>query len=174
MSGAQYLEIWGDSSHAILASPARLATAVGTLVFDGPGKGRQSLGEATPEPRQGLERILALLMSRVLALLYNSRLSQIIGHSPLGSGVSRFLWFPEIHTRARYFKALARIEDPLYVLGTGHVHDPEAERMATLIPQNLREHHRSKRGEGLTERVISAKVGQPADMNMGTHVDPSW
>jgi hypothetical protein len=65
-----------------------------------------------------------------------------------------------------------RIEDPLYVFGTGHVHDPEAERMATLIPQNLRKHHRSKRGEGLTELVIRAKVGQPADMDTGTHVDP--
>jgi hypothetical protein len=51
------------------------------------------------------------------------------------------------------------IEDPLYVLGTGHVHDPEAERMTTLIPQNLREHHRSKGGEGQTELVIGAKVG---------------
>jgi hypothetical protein len=65
------------------------------------------------------------------------------------------------------------IEDPLYVLGTGHVHDPETESMAALIPQNLREHHRAKRGEGLTELVIGAKVGQSADMYMGTHVEPS-
>jgi hypothetical protein len=62
------------------------------------------------------------------------------------------------------------IEDPLYILGTGHVHDPEAERMATLIPQNLCKHHGSKRDEGLTKRVIGAKVGQPADMDFGTHV----
>jgi hypothetical protein len=40
-------------------------------------------------------------------------------------GVFRLCGFPEIHTRARYF-----IEDPLYVLGTSHVNDPEAERMA--------------------------------------------
>jgi hypothetical protein len=35
--------------------------------------------------------------------------------------------FPEIHTRARYFKALVLIEDPLYVLGASHVNDPETE-----------------------------------------------
>jgi hypothetical protein len=51
------------------------------------------------------------------------------------------------------------IEDSLYVLGTTHVDDPEAERMAPLIPYNLRHHHRSKRDEGLTEFVIGAKVG---------------
>ena len=72
--------------------------------------------------------------------------------------------------RAQYFKALVRIEDPLYVLCTGHMHNPQAERMATLIPQNLREHYRSKRGEGLTELVIGAKVGQPADTDMSTHI----
>jgi len=47
--------------------------------------------------------------------------------------------------RAQYFKALVRIEDPLYVLCTGHMHNHQAERMATLIPQNLREYYRSKR-----------------------------
>lgn len=88
--------------------PAYPATAVGTLVSDGPGKGRQSLGETTPEPRQGLERLLALLLSRVLVPPYSSRL-----HSPLGLGRSRFLWLPEIHTGARYFKALVRIEHPV-------------------------------------------------------------
>jgi hypothetical protein len=31
-------------------------------------------------------------------------------------GVLRLFGFPEIHTRARYFKALVLIEDPLYVL----------------------------------------------------------
>ena len=54
------------------------------------------------------------------------------------------------------------------------MHDPRAESMAALIPQNLREHHRSKRDESLTERVIGAKVGQPADMDMSTHSEPSW
>jgi len=83
--------------------------------------------------------------------------------------VLRLCWFPEIHTRSRYFKALVLIENPLYFLGTGHVHNTKAERMAPLIPQNLREHHRSKWGEGLPELVFGAKVGQPAEMNMGTH-----
>jgi hypothetical protein len=61
------------------------------------------------------------------------------------------------------------IEDPLHVLGTGHVNDPRAESMATLIPQNLSDHHHSKRGEGLTKYGIGAKVGQSADMNTSTH-----
>jgi hypothetical protein len=65
------------------------------------------------------------------------------------------------------------IEDPLHVFGTGHVHNTEAERMTPLIPQNSREHHRSKWDEGLTERIIGTKVGQPADVDMGIHVDPS-
>jgi hypothetical protein len=41
-------------------------------------------------------------------------------------GVLRFSWFPEIHTRARYFKAFVFIEDLLYVLGASHMNDPEA------------------------------------------------
>ena len=127
-----------------------LATAVGMLLFGAPGRGHQRLDETTHERRQGLEHLLALLMSRVLAHLSSSHLSQIIGHHPLSLGVLPLCGFPEIHTRARYFKALVLIEDPLYVLGTGHVHDPEAERMAPLIPQNFRKHYRSKRGEGLT------------------------
>jgi len=61
------------------------------------------------------------------------------------------------------------IENPLDILGTGHVHNTKAERMAPLIPQNSREHHRSKRNKGLTEPFIGTKVGQPAEMNMGTH-----
>jgi hypothetical protein len=61
------------------------------------------------------------------------------------------------------------IEDPLDVLGTGHVNDPRAESMATLIPQNLSNHHHSKRGEGLTELGIGAKIGKPTDMNTSTH-----
>jgi hypothetical protein len=88
-------------------------------------------------------------------------------------GVLWFCWFPEIHARARDFKTLVRIENPLDILGRGHVHEPETQRMATLIPQNLREHHRSKRGEGLTELVVGAEVGQPADMDMSTHGKPS-
>jgi hypothetical protein len=135
-----------------------LATAVGKLVFGGPGRGYPRLDETTPEHGHGLERRLALLMSPVFARLYSSHLAQIIGHDTLSLGVPRLCGFPEIHTRARYFKALVLIEDPLYVLGTGHVHDPEAERMAALIPQNLREHYRSKRDEGLTELVTGAKI----------------
>ena len=115
------------------------------------GRGCQRLDETTYERRQGLERLLALLMSRGSACLCGARISQIKGHYPLALGGLRFCGFPEIHTRAQYFKALARVEDPLYVSGTGHVHDPEAESVAPLIPQNLRDHHHSKRGEGLTE-----------------------
>jgi hypothetical protein len=51
-----------------------------------------------------------------------------------------------------------RIEDPLYVVGTGHVHHPETERMATLISEHLREYHCSERGKGLPELVVGAKV----------------
>jgi len=82
----------------------------------------------------------------------------------------RLSWFPEIHTRARYVKPLVLIEDPLYVFGASHVNDPEAERVAPLIPQNLRKDHCSKRDEGLTERGIGPKIGQPADMDFSTHV----
>jgi hypothetical protein len=96
------------------------------LLFGGPGKGHQRLDETTHERRQGSERLLALLVSRGLACLCGSRISQIIGHHPPASAVFRLCGFPEIHTRARYFKALVLIKDPLYVLGTGHVHDPEA------------------------------------------------
>ena len=53
------------------------------------------------------------------------------------------------------------------------MNDAEAERVAPLIPQNLRKYHCSKRDEGLTERVISAKIGQPADMNIGIMAIPS-
>lgn len=116
----------GNSEQQIPSPTVHSATAVGTLVFGGPGRGHQRLGATTHERRQGPERLLALLMSRVLARLYSSHLSQIIGHHPPASGVFRLCGFPEIHTRARYFKALVLIEDPLYVLGSGHVHDPEA------------------------------------------------
>jgi hypothetical protein len=99
---------------------------------------------------------------------------RIISHYLLALGVLRLGGFPDIPMRARYFIALVRVEDPLYVLGTGHMHNPRAERMATLIPQNLREHHPSNWGEGLKELGIGAKVGQPADTDMSTHVEPSW
>src|SRR3977135_3884943 len=89
-------------------------------------------------------------------------------------GVIRLSGFPEIHTRACYFKVLVHIEDPLYIFGTRHVNDAEAERIAPLIPHNLSEHHRSKRGEGLPKLVIGAKIGQPADMDMGIHANLSW
>jgi hypothetical protein len=116
----------GNSEQQIPSPTVHTATAVGTLVFGGPGRGHQRLDETTHERRQGLERLLALLVSRGLACLCGSLISLIIGHHPPASGVFRLCGFPEIHTRARYFKALVLIEDPLYVLGTGHVHDPEA------------------------------------------------
>jgi hypothetical protein len=67
---------------------------------------------------------------------------------------------------------LVVIEDTVDILRTRHVHDSEAERMAPLISQNLSQHHRSKRDKGLTKHVIGAKVGQPADMDFGTHIQP--
>jgi len=67
---------------------------------------------------------------------------------------------------------LVVIEDTVDILRTRHVHNPEAERMAMFIPHHLCKHHRAKREKGLTKRVIGAKVGQPADMDFGTHVHP--
>ena len=122
------------------------------LPFDGPESGQQSQGDTMPKHRHTVERVLALLGPRGLACLFGSRISQIVGYHPLSLGVFRLCGFPEIHTRARYLKALMLIEDPLYVIGTSHVNDPEAERMATLIPENLGQHHCS-RDEGLTELV---------------------
>ncbi len=78
--------------------------------------------------------------------------------------------FPDIHTLARNFNALLRIEDILHFLWTGHVHDPDAEGMAIRIPQDLREHHRPKRGECLTELRIGAKSGEAIDMDSSGHV----
>ena len=100
--------------------------AVGMLPFDGPESGQQSLGETMPNLSHMLERVLALLVSRGLAPLFGSRISQIIGHHPLHLGLLRLCRFPEIHSRARYFKVLMLIENPLYVLGASHVNDPEA------------------------------------------------
>lgn len=78
--------------------------------------------------------------------------------------------FPDIHTRARNFKALFRLEDILHFLWTGHVHDPDAEGMARLIPHDLGEHHRPKRGEYLTELRIGAGDGKHIDMESSGHV----
>src|SRR5881397_1468679 len=78
--------------------------------------------------------------------------------------------FPDIHTRTRNFKALFRLEDILHFLGTGHVHDPDAEGMARRIPQDLGEHHRPKRGEHLTELRIGAGDGKHIDMESSGHV----
>jgi hypothetical protein len=89
-----------------------------------------------------------------------------------GLGVIPLRGFPKIHTVTRYLKALVRTEDPFYVLGTRHMHDPETEGMAIFISEHLCEHHRSERLKGLTERVICTKVRQPADVNVGVHVGP--
>ncbi|MEO5954897.1 MAG: hypothetical protein ABIR36_04285, partial [Nitrospiraceae bacterium] len=117
--------------------------------------------------RQPLEPVSAIFRSRVLAHPCGSPLSEVRGHDPLTSGELRLRWFPKIHTRACYFKVLLCIEDPRDVLGAGHVHDPEAEGMAALIPQHVRQYDCSKREEGLAEFVISAKAGQPTDINRG-------
>jgi hypothetical protein len=102
-----------------------LAMAVGMLPFDGPESGQQSLGETMPNLSHMLERVLALLVSRGLALFFGSRILQTIGHHPPSLGLLRLCRFPEIHSRSRYFKVLIFIENPLYVLGTCHVNDPE-------------------------------------------------
>ena len=148
--------------------------AVGMLPFNGPEIGQQSLGDTMPKHRHPLERVLALLGPRGLACLFGSRISQVIGHLSLSLLILWLCGFPEIHARARYFKALMLIEDPLHILRTIHVNDPEAERMAPLILYNLRLYHRSKRNEGLAELVIGAKVGQPADMDTFTHIEAPW
>ena len=85
-----YLEIWRRM----------LATAVGMLAFDGPESGQQSLGETMPKHRHELERVLALLVSRGLACLFGSRISQTKGHYSLSLGILRLCGFPEIHLRA--------------------------------------------------------------------------
>ncbi len=105
-----------------------------------------------------MDRLRARLLSSVLARLCGSGIPHLTGHPPLTLGLRRIYRLPEIHPRTRYFKALVRIEDSLDGLGTAHVHNPQTGRMTTLIPQNLRERYRSKRGEGLTERVTGAKV----------------
>jgi len=143
-------------------------------VFDSLGRGLLIADATKPAHRYGVERLLVLLLVRVLTRLSGWRVSQRKGHDSLAWGVLWLCGFPEIHTRARYVEALVVIEDPVYILGTGHVHDPEAERMAMFIPQYLRKHHCSEREKGLTKRVIGAKVGQSADMDFGTHVHPLW
>ena len=62
-------------------------------------------------------------------------------------------------------RSAGSLEDPISILGTGHMYHPDAERVAMFIPENLCKHHRSKREKGLTKRVIGAKVGQSADMD---------
>ena len=85
-AGDQYFERGRALLPRHSISTAHPATAVGMLLFGGPGRGHQRLDETTHERRQGLERLLALLMSRVLARLCSSHLSQIIGHHPLELG----------------------------------------------------------------------------------------
>jgi hypothetical protein len=143
------------------------------LVFENLGREYQRLDETMPGHCQALERFPALLEPRVLACLSASCIPQVIGRFPLALMHFRLCRLPEVHPRARYFKVLVRIEDPLCVLGTGHVHDPEAESMPALIPQYLRQYDCPKWEKGLTEFVVGAKVGQPADVDVGTHIEPS-
>jgi len=51
--------------------------------------------------------------------------------------LSGFGGFPYIHMLALNFKELLCTEDVLHFLGTGHLHNPEAEGMAVRIPQDL-------------------------------------
>ena len=57
--------------------------------------------------------------------------SEVISVSDLGLG------FPDIQMPALSLKELFRAEDMLHVLGTGHLHDPEADGMPIRIPQHL-------------------------------------
>ena len=75
-------------------------------------------------------------MAPVTIFRCGSPISQIIDHYTPALEVLRLCRFPKVHSRTRYFKALVFIENPLNVLDTSHVHNPEAERMAPLIPQN--------------------------------------
>jgi hypothetical protein len=95
-------------------------------VLDGPGRGLLIPDETKPPQRQGLECLLALFLSLILTCLCGALTSQIIGHYSLARGVLRLCWFPQIYTRARYLKAVLLIENPFYIFGAGHVHDPEA------------------------------------------------
>jgi hypothetical protein len=147
---------------------------VRTLVFDGFGRGPLIADATKPAHHYRVERLLVLLLVRVLTRLSGWRVSQRKGHDSLAWGILWLCGFPEIHTRACYVEALVVIEDPVYILGTGHVYDPEAEGVAMFIPQYLCKQHRSERDKGLTKRVIGAKVGQSADMDFGTHVHPLW
>ncbi len=113
------------------------------------------------ERRQGLERLLALPLSGVLDRLSVCRTWQIVDHDPLAPAGFWFCRFPQIHTRARYLKALVCVEDPLDVFAGSHVHDTNAERMALLIPHHLSEHHGSERDKRLAELVIGAKKDSP-------------
>ncbi len=67
-------------------------------MFDGPESGKQSLGDTMPKHCHTLKRVLDLLLSRGLACLRGSRISQIIGYHPLSLGVFRLCGFPEVHT----------------------------------------------------------------------------
>jgi hypothetical protein len=99
-----------------------------------------------PKHRHTLERLQALIVSLGLACLFGSRFSQVIGHLSFSLLILWLCVFPEIHTRARYFKALMLIEDPLHILKAIHVNDPEAERMAEeprSVLGCLSEHDRS-------------------------------
>ena len=75
-----------------------LATTVRMFVFDCPESGQQSLGGTMPKHRHPLKRMLYLLLSRGLACLFGSRISQIRGDHLLRLGVFRLCGFPEIHT----------------------------------------------------------------------------
>jgi hypothetical protein len=141
-------------------------------VFDDLGRGPLIADATKPTHRHGIERFLVLSSSRVLPRLSGWRVSQRKGHDSLAWGVLWLCGFPEIHTRARYVEALVVIEDPVDILGTGHVYDPESVRVTMLISQYLCKHNCSVREKGLTKRVLGAKVGQSADMDFGAHVHP--
>lgn len=76
------------------------------------------------------------------------------------------IWgFPYIQMLAFNFKELLRTEDIFHFLGTGHLHDPEAEGVAIRIPQNFSYFHSPERDEYATELRIGESEGKPIDMD---------
>ena len=116
--------------------------AIAVLLFTGPPLLHQ---RGIPIANlSGWPMILVAKLGLVTFLLFLTLTHDLI----LGPRVGRILRFPT-ESRTRF--------DQVLVL------------WSPFIPHNLREHHRSKWGEGLMELVIGAKIGQPADMNTSTH-----
>jgi hypothetical protein len=65
-----------------------------------------------------------------------------------------------------------RIEDPVDIFSAGHMHDPDTERVAVIIPEHLRQDYRSKGNKGLPQLIVGTKERQSADMDVRIHITP--